>query len=107
MEKTILGLIEDVKIHGRIIKAKIDTGAKRSSISRELANELNLGPVIKVRGYKTSTGREKRPVIKTSISIKGRKFKATFNIANRAHMKYRILIGQNILKKRFLIDPSK
>ncbi len=33
--------------------------------------------------------------------------KVHFSIADRAHMKYKVLIGKNILKKGFLIDPSK
>jgi hypothetical protein len=28
-------------------------------------------------------------------------------VADRSHLKYKILIGQNILKKGFIIDPQK
>ena len=30
-----------------------------------------------------------------------------FTIANRTHMRYQILIGRNVLRRGFLIDPNK
>ena len=33
--------------------------------------------------------------------------KSEFTIADRTHMKYKILVGQNILKEGFLVDPMK
>jgi hypothetical protein len=48
-----------------------------------------------------------RPVVNAEITIKGTKIKTTFNIANRKKLKYPILIGREIIKQGFLIDPSK
>lgn len=108
MEKHIIGLTEKIKINGKPVLARIDTGATTNSICVDLASELKLGPIVKTSTIlSSSNGREVRPVVKASLEIGGRKFNASFNISNRAHMRYRVLIGQKILKKGFLIDPSK
>ena len=60
--------------------------------------------MVKIRSV---SGRTKRPVIEAEIKIKGRKIKSRINLANRKHMRYKMLIGRDILKKGFLIDPSK
>ena len=36
-----------------------------------------------------------------------KEIKTDFTLADRSNMKYSVLIGQNILKQGFLIDPSK
>ncbi len=106
-KKTILGLIEHVRINNHQVLAKIDTGAKYNSISSSLARKLNLGPVIKKIRIKTSNGYSKREVVRARLSIKGRNIKALFNIAERGHMSYSVLIGVRTLRKGFLIDSSK
>ncbi len=106
-KKKILGLIEKVKINEHLVTAKVDTGAKYNSISSTLARKLNLGPVIRKIKIKTSNGYSKREVVKAKITIKGRKINALFNIAERSHMNYPVLIGTRTLKKGFLINPSK
>ena len=111
--KTILGLIEQVKIITKnneelTLDARIDTGAQNSSIDISLAEELKLGPVVKEKIIKQSMGSEKRKVIKISVKIKDKKISGLFTLSNRSKMKYSILIGQNLLKKGdFLIDPNK
>ena len=109
--KVVIGLEEKVRIHNnsgkKIAVAKIDTGATKSSIDTSFASELNLGPVIKSRLVKSAHGSKLRPIIEATIELAGKKIKSEFTLADRAHMKYRILIGQNILKDGFLIDPTK
>ena len=109
--KTVIGLAEKVKIFfdsgQKIVIAKIDTGATKSSIDTNLAAELKLGPVIKSKLVKSAHGSKLRPIIEAAIELAGKKIKSEFTLADRAHMKYRILIGQNILKDGFLIDPTK
>ena len=109
--KTIVGLTEFVKINGKTkgkrIKARIDTGATKSSIDVNLAAKLHLGPIIKNKMVKSAHGSKLRPVIEVEIEIAKKKIKAEFTLADRDHMKYKVLIGQNILKKDFLIDASK
>ena len=107
MKKTTIGLNEKVKIKGREFLAKIDTGATKSSIDIRLAASLKLGPIIETKQYKNVHGKSVRPVIKVQFQIAKRKMLFKFNLADRKRMKHKILIGQNILKKNFLIDPLK
>ncbi|MBC8495086.1 ATP-dependent zinc protease [archaeon] len=111
MEKCIVGLIEKVKLNGseeeQEILARIDTGATNSSIDLKLASKLRLGPVIQSKIVKSTHGAKLRPVIEAEVEICDRKIKEKFTLADRGHMRYQVLIGQNILKQGFLIDPSK
>lgn len=105
-KKTIVGLVEEVEINDRPFLARIDTGAAMSSIDLGLASELQLGPLVAKRTIVSAHGRGMRPVIKALVKIKGRRIRASFSIIHRAHMEYPMLIGRNILRKNFLIDPS-
>jgi hypothetical protein len=107
MRKVVLGCIETVNIKGRKFKARIDTGARTSSIDKFLAKRLSLGPVIKKTKITSSHGESLRPVIRTNIKIKDSSIKVSFNLADRSKMKYKVLIGRNVLRNRFLIDVSK
>ena len=107
----MVGLVEKVKLNGHKNKheilARIDTGATNSSIDLKLASSLKLGPVIKSKMVRSTNGSKLRPVIETEINICGRKLKEHFTLADRSYMRFQVLIGQNILKQNFLIDPSK
>ena len=109
--KVVIGLSEKIYMHNglgrKLIIAKIDTGATKSSIDTNLATELKLGPVIKSKIVKSAHGTKLRPIIEASIELAGKKITSEFTLADRSHMKYRVLIGQNILKEGFLIDPTK
>lgn len=111
-DRIIIGLTEDIKISGpngdkKVIKARIDTGATRSSVDKKLAEELNLGPVTRTKLVKQALGGTIRPIIMVEFELAGKKLKEEFTIADRSHMKYRVLIGQNALNNGFLIDPHK
>jgi hypothetical protein len=110
-QKKIIGLTEDLVLIGekkrKKVVAKIDTGADKSSIDMNLAAELKLGPVVKTRLIRSASGSLMRPIIRAKVVFAKRKMGVYFTIADRAHMKYRVLIGKNILKKGFLIDPSR
>ena len=110
--KTTIGLTEKIGlISGNRKKmeviAKIDTGATKSSIDINLASKLNLGPIIKSKMIKSAHGNKLRPIVEAEIVMAGKKIKSEFTLADRTHMKYNILIGINILKHGFLVDPSK
>ncbi|MEM4282571.1 MAG: RimK/LysX family protein [Candidatus Woesearchaeota archaeon] len=109
--KTRLGLTERVVVFGlwknKTVTAKIDTGATKSSIDAMLARELGLGPVVRTAVVRTTHGIAKRDVVVAKVKIGHRIIVADFTVAKRSHMKYGILIGQNILKRGFIIDPSK
>jgi hypothetical protein len=112
MERVVIGLTEKVIIFGaegkkKQLAAKIDTGASKNSIDASLAAELNLGPVVETKVIRSAHGSKLRPLVKAKISIAGKEFLSKFTIADRRHMEYRVLIGQNLLKRGFLIDPTK
>ena len=100
-----LGLIEKVKINGKEVLAKIDTGADKNSLDITLANKLNIQKSIKTIKVRSSHGRSTRPVIEADLEIKGKKIKTQFNLTDRSHMQYPALIGKNVLKKGFIIKP--
>lgn len=106
-EKIVIGFYEDVLIDGKVIRAKIDTGAGVSSIDSSLAGVLNLGPVIGRAAVVNTHGRAIRPVVMFKVEIAGKVLDAKFNIAIREHLRYPILIGKNILRQGFIIDPKK
>ena len=108
--RTVLGLTEEVTIIGEkesvTMIARIDSGATASSIDKNLADKLDLGPEIRTKIVKSASGINKRPIIKAKVKIKDIELEDEFTLADRSHMTYQILIGQNILKKgEFLIDP--
>src|SRR3989344_7592476 len=110
--KIIVGLTENVTLvagdgQSMDIPAKIDTGATKSSIDIKLASKLNLGPVIKSKIIKSAHGNKLRPIVEAEILLAGKKIKSEFTLADRTHMKYAVLIGVNILKHGFLVDPSR
>lgn len=114
------------------IKAKIDTGAKTSSLHafdieleqtklgktyvlfkvHPLQNDLGL--VISCRALMvdrrvvTDSGghREERYVIRTTFIMSGIRKKIELTLTNRESMKYRMLIGREALAQ-FYIDPSQ
>lgn len=111
--KTILGLYERIQIISKTGElsepqlSRIDTGATKSSIDMALAGRYSLGPIIKTSHVRNANGNKIRPVIEVEIIIEGKKIKGEFTLADRRHMTYPVLIGQNILKKNdFLIDPD-
>ncbi len=110
--RTVVGLNERIIVHGpkgkREVTARIDTGATKSSIDVKLAADLRLGPVLKAAMIKSASGNALRPMVRTEIEISNKKISSEFTLADRSHMKYSILIGQNILKEnKFLVDPTK
>jgi hypothetical protein len=112
MHKITVGLVERVKIidqagHMHELLAKIDTGADTSSIDSRLAQSLVFPPVLKTKRVVSSHGKTTRPVVKMTVVVAGRTLTEHFTVIDRGHMQYRILIGTNILKQGFLIDPSK
>lgn len=110
--KTILGLTEKIALLGNgkweTVVARIDTGATSSSIDQALAKRLQLQAGSKSRIVKSAHGIKKRPLVTARIKLDGTIIEEEFTLADRQHMTYPVLIGQNILKKgNFLIDPHK
>lgn len=113
MEKRIiLGLTEQIVIKGskrsEKVTARIDTGATSSSLDQKLAEKLHLEKLSNVKIVKSASGVGKRAVVHATVLLHGKELGADFTLANRSHMTYQVLIGQNILKQgEFLIDPLK
>jgi hypothetical protein len=93
------------------IPARIDTGALRTSIDRNLAERMGLlaeDNILWRRGYayRSAAGRQSRPVIGVTMRVAGRKLKTSASVANRAKMSTPLLIGRNDLVG-FLINPHE
>lgn len=130
-DKTIAGYVEKVKIYpGKLLfHAKLDTGARNSSINAENIEEYtNDGedwvrfdvvnrnkrritlemPLVREAKIKRHFGKKQhRPVVKLGICL-GSTFKEVdVSLVDRQGFLYEMLIGRSYLKHDFLIDPSK
>lgn len=111
--RTIIGLTEKVIVFGTNgrkmdMVARIDTGATNSSIDLKAAGRLELGPIKRTQLVKSASGKGRRAIVSVKIKLDGKLLEDDFTVAERKHLTYPILIGQNILKKGdFLIDPNK
>jgi hypothetical protein len=109
--KTKVGFKEKVTFVGikkeKTVLARIDTGAKRCSIDRNLAEEIGIGKVIKLKKVKSALGETDRPIVKLLIKIAGRKIRAFCGISDRAKLKYPALIGRNVLKRGFVVEETE
>ncbi|MFP4119339.1 MAG: RimK/LysX family protein [Candidatus Woesearchaeota archaeon] len=107
----VIGFVEKVSClteeGERIVDARIDTGATKSSIDASLVDELKIGPVVGERIIRNAHGSERRKMVRVKIRIAGKTITAKFTIANRSRLRYPMLIGRNVLRKGFLIDPNK
>ena len=111
----ILKSTEKVKIYppggkARVINARIDSGALRSSIDRKLAGELGLLTEENILwrkryAYRSAAGKQSRPVIALTVRIAGRKIKTSASVADRSRMTTHLLIGRNDLQG-FLVNPE-
>lgn len=112
-KKIILGLLAEVTLtgpfeHQEKTLARIDTGATKSSLDVELAKKLHLQPSAAFKVIKSASGIKRRPVVSVKVKLQGEILQEEFTLAERSHMTYPVLIGQNILKKgNFLINPKK
>jgi len=135
MSKSIIGseewlALKDLNIPA--IKARVDSGAKTSSIQAKnikrimrkgeawvtfdvnpIQDNLSLyvsceAKVVDTRIVKSSSGEsQKRFVIKTKLKLDAQTFEIELTLADRSGMEYRMLLGREALKNRFLVDASK
>lgn len=114
------------------IKAKIDTGARTSSLHAEnlklvtikggIMAEFEMHPVqrtaetrilvsVPVTNYKqirSSSGHvDRRPVVRTNATVGDHNFEIDVTLADRSQMKFPMLLGRSALAERFLVDASK
>ncbi len=132
-QKTIIGWLEEVYLphYDFVIKAKIDTGAKNSSI-----HAMDVEYVKKVTGerprirFKTMDLKKRcqiieadlvreahikkssfitraRPEIELEICVGGIRKRIRVNLEDRGGMNYRMILGRTALEGDFIVDVSK
>jgi len=108
----ILDNYETIIIFGnpkqKVVRAKIDTGADRSSLDRKVAEELGLLEsfnIIGEKSYKSGLGQQKRDVILVTFKLKGKIIRSQVSVADRSHLVYPMLIGRADMKD-FLVKPE-
>lgn len=119
-EKTVVGIFEKVRVKtmptGRQgskkkwieIPAKIDTGARSSSIDRELARSLGLlreENLLWKKKVKNSLGTEERMLVGITFKLKNRIIKGRASVTDRKELRRQLLIGRRDLTD-FVVDPS-
>jgi len=135
MEKALIGSqewcsFENLNIPS--IKARVDSGAKTSSIQSTNIKKFKKGKeswvsfdvnpiqdnlsivvhceskIVDVRIVKSSSGiTDKRFVIMEKVQIGNNSFEIELTLANRDGMDFRMLLGREAMKDRFIVDPSK
>ncbi len=113
-KRQIIGVIEEVTLRGPKgdiqVRARIDTGATRTSIDTDLATRLGLGPVERrVRIRSAAADRpEERDVVRATLVIDSKTFETHAAITDRQDMTYHVIVGMDVLRHSgFLISPRK
>jgi len=111
------------------VQAKIDTGARTSSLHGTVIEEIERDGEryvrfavdfadtqvrqvceavhVDVRGITSSNGvTQRRYVIKTPLRIGDIEFRAEISLADRSDMKFPMLIGRSSLRRRFVVDSG-
>ena len=111
------------------VPAKIDTGARTSSLHAEILEEFErdgerfvrfavdfeqqhvrqVCEAIHVdwRGITSSNGEtQRRRIIKTPLRIGEVEFRAEISLADRSDMKFPMLVGRSSLRRRFVVDSG-
>jgi len=113
------------------VKAKVDTGAYRSSLHCDFVEEysdngdtylsivttdLSGKPMtdhassvklIKKILVKSSNGlKQERPVVMLPVRLAGNLYEVEFTLTNRQDMKFPILLGRKFLRDKFVVDVS-
>lgn len=116
---------------GEPINAKIDTGAKSSAIHAFKINQVKIdgapyaefylhpvqrhrypeifcrAPIVDKRIVRSSNGQEEeRLAISTRLRLAGRLWKIELTLTNRDAMGFRMLVGRDALRRKFLVNPS-
>lgn len=132
-EKTVLGWVEHIVVEpsGLKLKAKLDTGAKTSSIRANVTREYKKGKHtwityeiaggkagnavidskverwVKIRKKDKTAGFLRRPVVKLGFCVDDKLMVGEVNLSPRSGFLYPVLIGRNMLKKHILVDTHR
>lgn len=125
LQKITIGEVEDVMLVPWTVTlpARIDTGATLSSLDardvtvRNNIADFTLGkkygglrlrlPVVDWVRVRTSAGAEERPVVRIGVCLGSRLVRAVATLRDRSQMTYPFLVGRNVLKGSFVVDPSR
>jgi len=112
-DQKIVRLVQRVVVTGpggeESVKAKVDTGADRTTVDEALAARLRLVPTGSKVAVKASAAgkRVERPLVNAAVTLAGIRFNLRVGVADRSQMRYAVIIGRDILRSGyFLIDPS-
>jgi hypothetical protein len=114
------------------VKAKVDTGARSSTLHawdvevvpgsspprlrfvlHPLENDESYtmrveAPLVDIRDIRSSNGEvERRPVVRTALSVAGRRFRIDLTLTRRDEMGFRMLLGRSAIRRRFMVDPNR
>lgn len=114
------------------LKAKVDTGARTSSLHAWCIEEYEKdgqpwvrfflhpeqrddtfeveahAPLCERRHVRPSTGRRQlRHVIETTVELLGHSYTTEVTLASRDAMGFRMLLGRQALRRRFVVDPGR
>jgi hypothetical protein len=112
------------------IKAKVDTGAKSSSLHAwdiEVDDDAGIvrfkvhplqdddslviaasAPIVEHREVRSSNGDvETRPIIRTTAVVHGAPFAIELSLSRRDEMGFRMLLGRSAVRRHFLVDPGR
>ncbi|NJN31742.1 MAG: ATP-dependent zinc protease [Synechococcales cyanobacterium RM1_1_8] len=114
------------------IKAKVDTGARSSALHATNLKSFRqdgksmvrfeVYPIqhsraglvivetelIDERSVRSSSGKAQiRPVIRTALSLGRKRWPIELTLTNRDAMGFRMLIGRQAIRKRFVVDPGR
>jgi hypothetical protein len=122
--------LPDLGIH--LVKAKVDTGARTSSLhafdveikKHRRGNVVSFkvcpfqrdsrrvvhcqAPLLDERWVTSSDGKkELRPVIRTTLALNDARWPAELTLSSRDAMGFRMLLGRESIRERFLVDPAR
>lgn len=112
------------------IKAKVDTGAKSSSLHAwDIETDERTGlvrfnvhplqdddsiivsasaPLVEHREVRSSNGEvDVRPVIRTAVRVNAQQFEIELSLSRRDEMGFRMLLGRSAIRRRFVVDPGR
>ncbi len=123
--KTLIGAVEEVVLFpwGVKLPARIDTGAGMTSLdvrdltikdkvaqfrlSENYGNVLIKLPLIRHCHIRSSSSRERRPVVEIELCLGSKRMHVEVNLNDRSRMEYPLILGRNVLNQGFIVDSTQ